>query len=82
MNLYRYLINKRVGNEQLVREVDRKRNRELIMMAVTALVLVAAVQTYAWQHFEMIRHGYRIEELRLDLERLNKIRQQLFLERP
>jgi cell division protein FtsL len=81
MSQHRFLISKRVGNEQLIREVDRKRHRELVMSAITALALALAVLAYAWQHFEMIRIGYRVEELRLEEEHLLKIQRQLFLER-
>jgi cell division protein FtsL len=70
-----------VGNEQLVREVDRKKYRELFMVAITGIALAAAVLAYAWQHFEMIRIGYRTEELRLEQERLFKVQRQLSLER-
>jgi cell division protein FtsL len=70
-----------VGNEQLVREVDRKRHRELVMLAITGLALAAAVLAYAWQHFEMIRIGYRMEELRMEQEKLLKVQRQLSLER-
>jgi cell division protein FtsL len=77
----RFSINKRVGNEQLVREVDRKRHRELFMAAMTALALALAVLAYAWQHFEMIRIGYRVEELRIERERLLKTRRHLELEK-
>ena len=81
MSPNRFLVSKRVGNEQLVRELDRKRHRELLMLALTCLALAAAVLAYGWQHFEMIRIGYRMEELRLERERLVKIQRQLFLER-
>ncbi len=77
----RFSINKRVGNEQLVREVDRKRHRELFMAAMTALALALAVLAYAWQHFEMIRIGYRVEELRIEREGLLRTRRHLELEK-
>lgn len=81
MNAYRYLVSKRVANEQLVREVDRRRHRELLMVMVTGLALAAAVLAYGWQHFEMIRLGYRMEELRIEREHLVKVLRQLELER-
>ncbi len=81
MSFHRYFLNKRGGNEQLVREVDRKRHRGLLMGIVTALALALAVLAYAWQHFEMIRIGYQVEELRMDQERLLKIHRQLGLEK-
>jgi cell division protein FtsL len=51
------------------------------MVILTALALALAVLTYAWQHFEMIRIGYQMEELRIDQERLLKIHRQLALEK-
>jgi cell division protein FtsL len=77
----RFSINKRVENEQLVREVDRKRHRELFMAAITAMALALAVLAYAWQHFEMIKIGYRVEELRIERERLLRTRRHLELEK-
>jgi len=64
-----------------VREVDRKRHREMLMAALTALALALAVLAYAWQHFEMIRIGYRVEELRIERERLLRTRRHLVLEK-
>jgi cell division protein FtsL len=76
-----YQISKRVPNEQLVRQVDQRRHKELLMVAATGLSLAAALLAYAWQHFEMIQYGYRMEELRLEREYLVKIHRQLALER-
>lgn len=81
MSRHHFFISKRVGNERLVREVDRKRHRELLMVTVTALALAMAVLAYAWQHFEMIRIGYGTEELRLERERLRAIHRHLLLEK-
>ena len=77
----RYQISRRVANEQLVREVDRERNHQLLMVAVTGLLLAAAVLAYGWQHFEMIRNGYRMEEQRREREYLIQIQRQLSLEK-
>jgi len=51
------------------------------MVAATALAFAMAVLAYGWQHFEMIRIGYRVEELRMTRERLVRIERQLKLER-
>jgi cell division protein FtsL len=77
----RYQITRRVANEQLVREVDRERNRQLLMVVVTGLLLAGAVLAYGWQHFEMIRNGYRMEEQRREREYLIQIQRQLSLEK-
>jgi cell division protein FtsL len=81
VNPHCYLISRRVANPRLIRQVDRKRHRELLMVAVTALALAVAILAYAWQHFEMIRIGYQIEELRLAREHLLKTKRHLLLER-
>ena len=81
MRHYRFLLSKEVRNEQLVRQLDRKRHRELFMAALTGLVLTLAVIAYAWPHFELIRLGYRMEELRSRRERLVDIKRHLELQR-
>jgi len=77
----RYQITRRVANEQLVRQVDRERNHQLLMVAVTGLLLAGAVLAYGWQHFEMIQNGYRMEEQRREREYLIQIQRQLSLEK-
>ena len=77
----RYQVSRRVANEQLVRQVDRERNKQLLMVAITGLFLAAAVLAYGWQHFEMIRNGYRMEEQKREREYLLKVQRQLVLER-
>ncbi len=81
MSRQRFWMTKPVKNEQLVRELDRKRHRELFMVALTGLVLTAAVIAYAWPHFEMIRLGYRMEELREKREELVEQKRHLELQR-
>jgi cell division protein FtsL len=81
MTNLRYQVSRRVANEQLVRQVDRERNKQLVMVAITGLFLAAAVLAYGWQHFEMIRNGYRMEEQKQEREYLTKIQRQLALER-
>ena len=76
-----FLMSKRVRNEQLVRQLDRKRHRELLMVALTGLALTVAVIAYAWPHFEMIRLGYRMEELRDAREELVEAKRHLELQR-
>jgi cell division protein FtsL len=81
VKLESFTLTKIPRNEQLVRELDRKRHHELFLVALTGLVLTAAVIAYAWPHFEMIRLGYRMEELRQKREDLLEIKHQLELQR-
>ena len=76
-----FRMSKEVRNEQLVRQLDHKRHRELFMVALTGLALTAAIIAYAWPHFEMIRLGYRMEELRQTREDLLEERRHLELQR-
>ncbi len=76
-----FLLTKPVQNEQLVRQLDGRRHRELFMVAITGLAFTAAVIAYAWPHFELIRLGYRMEELLGEREALLEERQHLELQR-
>ena len=76
-----FRMSREVHNEHLVRQLDSKRHRELFMVALTGLVLTAAVIAYAWPHFEMIRLGYRMEELRQQQEDLLEEKRHLELQR-
>jgi cell division protein FtsL len=60
---FEYAIRKDVRNNPIVREVDEERQRELWQSAGIAVVLVLVLMFSAWQHFELLRHGYRLEEM-------------------
>jgi cell division protein FtsL len=63
MEPFEYAIKKDVRNNPIVREVDETRQRELWKSAALAGFLVIVLLFSAWQHFELLRHGYQIEEL-------------------
>src|SRR5919108_4733801 len=60
---FEYAIKKDVRNNPIVREVDQDRQRELWKSVAIAGFLVLALLFSAWQHFELLRHGYQIEEM-------------------
>lgn len=60
---FEYAIKKDVRNNPIVREVDRERHREMLRSVGIALFLVMVALFAAWQHFDLLRHGYRIEEM-------------------
>jgi cell division protein FtsL len=60
---FEYAIKKDVRNNIIVREVDEARQRELWKSVGIAGLLVLVLLFSAWQHFELLQHGYRIEEL-------------------
>ena len=46
-----------------MREVDEARQRELWKSVGLAGFLVLVLLFSAWQHFELLRHGYQIEQV-------------------
>src|SRR5437667_6178125 len=63
MEPFEYAIKKDVRNNPIVREVDETRLRELWKSVGIGGLLVVVVLFSAWQHFELLRHGYRVEEM-------------------
>lgn len=63
MEAFEYAIRKDVRNNPIVREVDEARQRELWQSVGVAGFLVLVLLFSAWQHFELLRHGYQTEEL-------------------
>ncbi len=63
---FEYAIKKDVRNNPIVREVDETRQRELWKSVAIAGFFVLAALFAALQHFELLRHGYRLEEMERD----------------
>ena len=66
MEAFEYAIKKDIRNNPIVREVDEARVREMWRSATAGVVLVVILLYSAWQHFELIRYGYRIEQIEKD----------------
>ena len=60
---FEYAIKKDVRNNPIVREIDEARHRELWQSVAIAGFLVVVLLFSAWQHFELLRHGYRVEQM-------------------
>jgi cell division protein FtsL len=60
---FEYAIRKDVRNNPIVREVDEARQRDLWKSVGVATVMVITLLFWAWQQFELLRHGYQVEEL-------------------
>jgi len=63
MEPFEYAVKKDVRNNPIVREVDEARQRELWTSVGIAGFLVTVLLFSAWQHFELLRHGYQVEEI-------------------
>jgi len=80
VDAFEYAIRKDVRNNPIVREVDEQRHRELLHSAGIGIVLVLVLMFGAWQHFELLRHGYRLEQMQLDHAAEEEIGRHLRLE--
>jgi cell division protein FtsL len=80
MEAFEYAIKKDVRNNPIVRQVDEARQRELWTSVGIAGLLVLVLLFSAWQHFEILRHGYRVEELQRERAAQEDISRQFRLE--
>src|SRR5688500_18913747 len=77
---FEYAIRKDVRNNPIVREVDEERQKELWQSVGIVLVLVLVLMFSAWQHFELLRHGYRLEQMQREHAAEDDINRHLRLE--
>jgi cell division protein FtsL len=64
MEPFEYAIKKDVRNNPIVREIDEAKQRDLWKSVGVAGFLVGVLLLSAWQHFVLLRHGYRVEEIK------------------
>jgi cell division protein FtsL len=77
---FEYAIKKDVRNNPIVREVDRERHVEMWRSVGAGVFLVSVLLFSAWQHFELLRHGYGIEEMQKERAAEEEISRHLHLE--
>ncbi len=77
---FEYAIKKDVRNNPIVREIDEARQQQMWRSAAVGGLLVAVVLFSAWQHFELVQHGYRIQQLQQDRASEEEINRHLRLE--
>ena len=75
-----YAFTRPVVNSYLVRERDRRRLRELVLVLLVVVCLGGGLLAYTWIHLEVTRTGYHIDQLEKDLNRLTREERQLRLE--
>jgi len=80
MEAFEYAIKKDVRNNPIVREVDEARQRELWKSIGVAGFLVLVLLVSAWQHFELLRHGYQIERMQQERAAEEDVNRHLRLE--
>jgi cell division protein FtsB len=62
-----YAYRRPVENTYLVRQRDRRRLRELVLVVAALLPLGVGLLSYAWVHVEVLNTGYRIQALERNL---------------
>ena len=77
---FEYAIRKDIRNNPIVREVDEAQKRELWRSVGIGVFLVAVLLFSAWQHFELLRHGYQIERLQRERAAEEEVNRHLRLE--
>jgi cell division protein FtsL len=75
-----YAFRRPVVNTYLVRERDRRRQRELALVLLVVLCLGGGLLGYTWIHLEVLRTGYEIDKLEKRLAELTQKERQLRLE--
>jgi cell division protein FtsL len=77
---FEYAIKKDVRNNPIVREVDEARQRQLWRSVGIGVLLVLVLLFSAWQHFELVRHGYLMERLQQERAAEEEVNRHLKLE--
>jgi cell division protein FtsL len=55
---------KHIDNSRLQREVDHEKRRECFSLLVLGTLAFLFIMLFAWQHFECVRYGYLIQQLK------------------
>jgi cell division protein FtsL len=75
-----YAFTRPVANAYLVRERDRKRLRELVLVLAAVGALGIGLLSYTWIHLEVLSTGYKIDKLEKQLREMTRTERQLSLE--
>lgn len=75
-----YAVHRPVENAYLVRERDRRLLRELAAVVGAVLILGGGLLAYTWVHIEILRTGYRVDEMEKRLHKLTETERQWRLE--
>jgi cell division protein FtsL len=75
-----YAIKQDIRNNPVVREVDLDQKRQFNRLIWLTAAIVTMLLFSAWQHFDIVDHGYKIEKLRVELAAEESLNRKLRLE--
>ena len=75
-----FRVTRDIRNAPIVREIDRRRQRELWRSFAVGACFVIGVLGFAWQNFELLQYGYDIERLEQERSELLEVNRHLRLE--
>lgn len=75
-----YAIKKDLRNNPIVRGVDQKQRRALVRTLGIGVLVVGMLLFSAWQRYQMIDHGYRVEKLTKEITEQEALNRRLRLE--
>jgi len=79
-NFPEFYFVKHIDNSRLVRELDVERRRECFSLLGLGVLVFLFVLLFAWQHFQCVRYGYQVEQLKAEYATLEEHNHQLRLE--
>ena len=74
-------FDKKIDNSRIVREPDARCRLEYMCLTLLGAMFVLGILFYAWQQYQWIQYGYRIEESHRQIEELAEVGRQLRVER-
>jgi cell division protein FtsL len=74
-------FDKKIDNSRIVRETDTRCRLEYMCLTLLGAMFVLGTLFYAWQQYQWIQYGYRIEESHRQIEELAEVGRRLRVER-
>ena len=75
-----FRVTRDIRNAPIVREIDRRRQRELWRSLALGACFVTVLLFTAWQNFELLRYGYEIEQMEQERSEERDLNRHLRLE--
>ncbi|HVN79318.1 MAG TPA: hypothetical protein VMW38_10005 [Terriglobia bacterium] len=75
-----YIV-KQIDNSRLTKEVDFQRTKECLLLMILGAFCLLLLLLLAWEHFQIVQHGYTMQALKKELASQAELGHQLKLER-